>query len=61
MSEKPVAVVTGANRGIGRQVALELARAGHAVVVTARSPAAAADTAAELAAESGGTVVGAVL
>ncbi|MCB9777124.1 MAG: SDR family NAD(P)-dependent oxidoreductase [Alphaproteobacteria bacterium] len=57
----PVAVVTGANRGIGRQVALELARAGHAVVVTARSPAAATDTAAELAAQSGGTVVGAVL
>jgi citronellol/citronellal dehydrogenase len=41
MTEKPlldqVAVVTGASRGIGRQIAIDFARAGADVVVTARS------------------------
>src|SRR5215218_3160244 len=35
--ERQVAIVTGASRGIGKQVALELARRGATVVVAARS------------------------
>lgn len=37
MSESPVSVVTGANSGIGRATALQLAEAGHEVVGTVRS------------------------
>jgi 3-oxoacyl-[acyl-carrier protein] reductase len=33
MTNQPVAIVTGSSRGIGRAIALELARAGHAVIV----------------------------
>ncbi|MFV2110211.1 SDR family NAD(P)-dependent oxidoreductase [Micromonospora sp. LOL_015] len=43
-----VAVVTGANRGLGRAIAQQLAQAGLHVVVTARSDEAAERTAAEL-------------
>ncbi len=33
MTDRPVSLVTGAGRGIGRGIALELAKLGHAVVV----------------------------
>ena len=42
MSEQPTAVVTGASRGIGRAIALELARRGARIVGTATSDAGAA-------------------
>jgi NAD(P)-dependent dehydrogenase (short-subunit alcohol dehydrogenase family) len=44
-SERRVALVSGSNRGIGREVARQLAELGHHVIVTARDPSAAADTA----------------
>ena len=53
-SEVPVAVVTGANRGIGRAVALAYARAGYAVALAARDPASCGDTVAEIG-SAGGT------
>jgi NAD(P)-dependent dehydrogenase (short-subunit alcohol dehydrogenase family) len=36
--ERPVAVVTGANRGIGREVARQLAGHGFGVVLGSRDP-----------------------
>jgi hypothetical protein len=35
----PVALVSGANRGIGRETARQLAERGHHVIVTARTEA----------------------
>ncbi len=43
MRAQGVALVTGASRGIGRAIALDLARAGFDVVATMRDPAAGAD------------------
>lgn len=43
MNAEGIAVVTGASRGIGRAVALELARRGFDVLATMRDPAAGAD------------------
>ena len=42
-----VAIVTGASRGIGRQIALDLAREGAHLVLNARNPAALESTAHE--------------
>jgi NAD(P)-dependent dehydrogenase (short-subunit alcohol dehydrogenase family) len=52
----PVAVVTGANRGIGRAITVALATAGFTVAASARDPASLADTVAE-AGKAGGTAV----
>ena len=48
MDASGVAVVTGAGRGIGRGVALELCRRGFDVVATMRDPAAGDDLVAPL-------------
>jgi NAD(P)-dependent dehydrogenase (short-subunit alcohol dehydrogenase family) len=52
----PVAVVTGANRGIGRAITVAFAAAGFTVAASARDPASLADTVAE-AGKAGGTAV----
>ena len=44
----PVAVVTGANRGIGRAIAVGYAKAGYAIAATARDTATLGDTVAEI-------------
>ncbi|RQS21728.1 3-oxoacyl-ACP reductase FabG [Burkholderia sp. Bp8992] len=58
--DKQVAIVTGASRGIGRSIALELARLGATVIGTATSEAGAAAITAAFA-EAGVTGRGAVL
>jgi len=52
------AIVTGGSRGIGKAIARELAREGADVAILARDPERLKSAAAELAAESGRTVVG---
>jgi NAD(P)-dependent dehydrogenase (short-subunit alcohol dehydrogenase family) len=52
----PVAAVTGANRGIGRAIAVAFAAAGYTVAAAARDPASLADTVAA-AGPAGGIVV----
>jgi NAD(P)-dependent dehydrogenase (short-subunit alcohol dehydrogenase family) len=52
----PVAVVTGANRGIGRAITVALAAAGYTVAASARDPSSLSETVAE-AEKAGGTAV----
>ena len=52
-----VAVVTGANRGIGRAIAVGYAKAGYAIAATARDTATLADTVAEIEGADGGAVL----
>ncbi|MEM9203920.1 MAG: SDR family NAD(P)-dependent oxidoreductase [Actinomycetota bacterium] len=48
-----VSLVTGANRGIGQEVAIQLARLGHHVLLGCRTPQSAAPVAADIAAFGG--------
>ncbi|MDR6224626.1 SDR family NAD(P)-dependent oxidoreductase [Desmospora profundinema] len=48
MEKKPVAMITGASRGLGREVARAFAREGHSLAICARGREALAETAAEL-------------
>jgi NAD(P)-dependent dehydrogenase (short-subunit alcohol dehydrogenase family) len=52
----PVALVTGAGRGIGREVAAQLAGSGYDVILSARDPDAAERVATEVAARTGARV-----
>ena len=54
MSDRKIAVVTGGSRGIGRAVAVELARCGYDVVITYKSNEAAAAETLQLIREAGG-------
>jgi NAD(P)-dependent dehydrogenase (short-subunit alcohol dehydrogenase family) len=52
-----VALVTGANRGIGREVARQLAQRGYRVLLSARDPANAQEAAREIAQSTGAEVI----
>ena len=54
MSNRPVSLVTGAGRGIGRGIAVELAKLGHSVVINYAGNAGAAEECLRLAREAGG-------
>ncbi|HEV7225936.1 MAG TPA: 3-ketoacyl-ACP reductase [Pirellulales bacterium] len=57
MSDSPAALVTGASRGIGRAIAVELAGLGHALVVNYATNAVAARETVEAIAAKGGRAV----
>lgn len=52
--QRPVALVTGAGRGIGRGIAVELAKLGHAVVINYAGNVAAAEECLQLVRQAGG-------
>src|SRR5215510_11029202 len=54
MTDRPVSLVTGAGRGIGRGIAIELARLGHAVVINFAGNASAAEECLQMVREAGG-------
>lgn len=54
ISSRPVSLVTGAGRGIGRGIALELAKLGHAVIVNYAGNATTAEECVELVRQAGG-------
>jgi 3-oxoacyl-[acyl-carrier protein] reductase len=53
-----VAIVTGGTQGIGRAIAVRLARGGAKVLITGRNPEKTAKAASDIAAETGGEVAG---
>jgi NAD(P)-dependent dehydrogenase (short-subunit alcohol dehydrogenase family) len=54
MTDRPVSLVTGAGRGIGRGIAVELAKLGHAVVINYAGNASAAEECLQLVRAAGG-------
>ncbi len=54
MVDRPVSLVTGAGRGIGRGIAVELAKLGHAVVINYAGNASAAEECLQLVRDAGG-------
>lgn len=54
MDKRPISLVTGAGRGIGRGIALELAKLGHNVVINYAGNSAAADECLQLVKDAGG-------
>ena len=53
-SNRPVSLITGAGRGIGRGIAIELARLGHALVINYAGNASAAEECLSLVRQAGG-------